>query len=51
MCPDWNISLFHYRNNGSDYGRIVVGMQVPPHEMEEWQAFLDTLKLSYWDES
>ncbi len=51
MSPDWNISLFHYRNNGSDYGRIVVGMQVPPHEMEEWQAFLDTLKLSYWDES
>ena len=51
MSPDWNISLFHYRNNGADYGRIVVGMQVPPHEMEEWQAFLDTLKLSYWDES
>ena len=37
MSPDWNISLFHYRNNGSDYGRIVVGIQVPPHEMEEWQ--------------
>ncbi len=51
MSPDWNISLFHYRNNGADYGRIVVGMQVPPHEMEEWQAFIDTLKLSYWDES
>lgn len=29
MSPNWNISLFHYRNNGSDYGRIVVGMQVP----------------------
>jgi len=51
MSPDWNISLFHYRNNGADYGRIVVGMQVPPHEMEEWQAFLNTLRLSYWDES
>ncbi|HLO83536.1 MAG TPA: threonine ammonia-lyase, biosynthetic, partial [Nostocaceae cyanobacterium] len=51
MCPDWNISLFHYRNNGADYGRIVVGMQVPPHEMEEWQAFLDTLGYHYWDES
>ena len=51
MSPDWNISLFHYRNNGADYGRIVVGMQVPPHEIEEWQAFLDTLGLSYWDES
>jgi threonine dehydratase len=51
MSPDWNISLFHYRNNGADYGRIVVGMQVPPHEMEQWQAFLDTLGYRYWDEN
>ncbi|EKQ68305.1 L-threonine ammonia-lyase [Leptolyngbyaceae cyanobacterium JSC-12] len=51
MSPNWNISLFHYRNNGADYGRIVVGMQVPPHEMQEWQAFLDTLGYPYWDES
>jgi len=51
MSPNWNISLFHYRNNGADYGRIVVGMQVPPDEMEEWQAFLDTLGYRYWDEN
>ncbi|WP_413163492.1 threonine ammonia-lyase, biosynthetic [Capilliphycus salinus ALCB114379] len=51
MSPNWNISLFHYRNNGSDYGRIVVGMQVPPQEMEQWQAFLDTLGYRYWDEN
>lgn len=51
MSPNWNISLFHYRNNGADYGRIVVGMQVPPHEMKEWQAFLDTLGYRYWDEN
>jgi threonine dehydratase len=51
MSPNWNISVFHYRNNGADYGRIVVGIQVPPHEMEEWQAFLDTLGYHYWDES
>lgn len=51
MSPDWNISLFHYRNHGADYGRIVVGMQVPPHEMADWQAFLDTLGYRYWDES
>lgn len=51
MSPDWNISLFHYRNNGADYGRIVVGMQVPPHEMQEWQAFLDNLGYQYWDET
>uniref|UniRef100_B8HP07 L-threonine dehydratase n=1 Tax=Cyanothece sp. (strain PCC 7425 / ATCC 29141) TaxID=395961 RepID=B8HP07_CYAP4 len=51
MSPDWNISLFHYRNHGADYGRIVVGTQVPPDEMEQWQAFLDTLGYRYWDES
>jgi len=51
MSPNWNISLFHYRNNGSDYGRIVVGMQVPPHETQDWQAFLDTVGYQYWDES
>ncbi|MEH1934777.1 MAG: threonine ammonia-lyase, biosynthetic [Nostoc sp.] len=51
MSPDWNISLFHYRNNGADYGRIVVGIQVPRHEMEEWQAFLDHLGYRYWDEN
>lgn len=51
MSPDWNISLFHYRNNGADYGRIVVGTQVPPNEMNEWQSFLDTLGYHYSDES
>ncbi len=51
MSPNWNISLFHYRNNGSDYGRIVVGMQVPPEEIQDWQAFLDTLGYQYWDEN
>ncbi|MCK7493931.1 MAG: hypothetical protein MZW92_23625 [Comamonadaceae bacterium] len=29
MHPGWNISLFHYRNQGADYGRILVGIQVP----------------------
>ncbi len=51
MSPDWNISLFHYRNNGADYGRIVLGVQVPPNEMAEWQTFLDSLRYRYWDES
>jgi threonine dehydratase len=51
MSPNWNISVFHYRNNGADYGRIVVGIQVPPDETEAWQAFLDTLGYRYWDES
>lgn len=51
MSPNWNISLFHYRNNGSDYGRIAAGIQVPPEEMEAWQAFLNSLGYRYWDEN
>lgn len=51
MSPNWNISLFHYRNNGSDYGRIVLGIQVPATEMDDWQAFLKTVGYRYWDES
>ncbi len=51
MSPNWNISLFHYRNNGSDYGRIVLGIQVPAAEMDDWQAFLKTVGYRYWDES
>jgi threonine dehydratase len=51
MSPNWNISLFHYRNNGADYGRIAIGVQVAPDEMPDWQAFLNTLGYPYWDES
>lgn len=51
MRPEWNISLFHYRNHGADYGRIVVGVQVPPSDMPQWRAFLDTLGYRYWDET
>ena len=43
MSHNWNISLFHYRNNGADYGRVAVGMQVPADEMNEWQQFLNSL--------
>ena len=51
MRTDWNISLFHYRNHGSDTGRVLVGMQVPRHEMREFQRFLKTLGYPYIDES
>jgi threonine dehydratase len=51
MRTDWNISLFHYRNHGSDTGRVLVGMQVPPHEMREFRRFLTTLGYPYVDES
>jgi threonine dehydratase len=51
MRSDWNISLFHYRNHGADYGRVLVGMQVPPQEMAEFRRFLAKLGYAYWDES
>ena len=51
MSPNWNISLFHYRNHGADYGRILVGLQVPPAEMKVFRSFLRTLGYRYWDET
>jgi len=51
MSHDWNISLFHYRNHGADYGRVLVGMQVPAGEKPDFQAFLDRLGYRYWNES
>jgi threonine dehydratase len=50
MNPDWNISLFHYRNHGADYGRILIGTEVPPTEMKAWYDFLDRTPYRYWDE-
>ncbi len=43
MRPSWNISLFHYRNQGADYGRILVGLQVPPSDHGAFTEFLTTL--------
>lgn len=43
MGGAWNISLFHYRNHGADFGRVLVGMQVPPGENKKFQHFLDNL--------
>jgi threonine dehydratase len=43
MHPGWNISLFHYRNQGADYGRILVGIQVPKADRSAFRQFLDTL--------
>jgi threonine dehydratase len=51
MRPQWNISLFHYRNHGSDSGRVLVGMQVPDSEQRDFDAFLDGLALRSWDET
>jgi len=43
MHPGWNISLFHYRNQGADYGRILVGIQVPEGDAGAFDGFLQTL--------
>ncbi len=51
MGQTWNISLFHYRNHGADFGRVLVGMQVPPQEQKQFKAFLDGLGYRYVDES
>jgi len=51
MGHDWNISLFHYRNHGADYGRVLVGIQVPPAELVEFKAFLNNLGYQYWEET
>jgi threonine dehydratase len=51
LHPDWNVSLFHYRNHGADHGRILVGIQVPPDDHALLQPFLDTLGHPYADES
>ena len=51
MSAGWNISLFHYRNHGADYGRVLVGMQVPPKAAGEFRSFLDRLGYTYVDES
>lgn len=51
MAPNWNISMFHYRNHGADYGRIVVGLQVPEKEMPLFKRFLNSLGYPFWDES
>ena len=51
MNHSWNISLFHYRNHGADYGRVLVGMQVPRHDKKALQGFLNQLGYRYWDET
>ena len=51
MHPDWNISLFHYRNHGADYGRILVGIQAPDQSKDGLQSFLGQLGYPYWEET
>jgi threonine dehydratase len=51
MSPSWNISLFHYRNQGADYGRILVGLQVPKGERKSFGQFLHKLGYPCTDET
>ncbi len=51
MSRGWNISLFHYRNHGADYGRVLAGIQVPPADNAEFRAFLDRLGYDFVDET
>ncbi len=51
MRPDWNITLFHYRNQGADYGRILVGLQVPGSDHGAFREFLDTLGYPHVEET
>ena len=51
MSPNWNISLFNYRNHGADYGSILVGLQVPPGETKALRVFLATLGYPFSEET
>ncbi len=51
MGHDWNISLFHYRNHGADFGRVLIGLQVLPTELNTFTTFLEKLGYPYWDET
>ena len=51
MSAGWNISLFHYRNHGADFGRVLVGMQVPPSDRKAFKDFLKNLGYAHWNET
>jgi len=51
MARGWNISLFHYRNHGAAYGRVLVGIQVPPADHSRFRIFLDELRYPCWEET
>lgn len=51
MGQNWNISLFHYRNHGAAFGRVLAGIQVPENDLDEFHKYLDELGYHYWDET
>jgi len=51
MSHKWNISLFHYRNHGAAFGRVLIGVQVPKSERKDFQAFIRTIDFTAYDET
>tara|TARA_S200000501_G_scaffold377000_1_gene433821 strand:- start:1880 stop:3391 length:1512 start_codon:yes stop_codon:yes gene_type:complete len=49
--PNWNITLFHYRNQGGDIGRVLVGLQIPNKSLSLFKAFLKKIGYRYWNET
>ncbi|MFW7377344.1 MAG: threonine ammonia-lyase, biosynthetic [Oligoflexus sp.] len=51
MGNRWNISLFHYRSHGTDFGRVLIGLQVPPEDRREFEEFLEKMRYPYAEET
>ena len=51
MGEHWNISLFHYRNHGADFGRVLIGVQLPSDETADFQSFLSEIGYEYVEET
>ncbi len=51
LAGRWNISMFHYRNHGAAYGRVLVGLQVPERERAELEAILRDIGYPHWEET
>ena len=51
MGADWNISLFHYRNQGGEYGRVLIGLEIPDGNEEKLQKFMEDLSYRYTEET
>lgn len=51
LAGRWNISMFHYRNHGSAFGRVLIGLQVAKRERKDLEKLLDELQYKYWQET
>ena len=51
MGGRWNITLFHYRNHGAAYGRVLIGVEVSDSQLTDFHHFIDLLGYRYWDET